>query len=167
MIILMAGLPGCGKTTLAQAVAARIGGTVLNKDDIRVALFTPGRIEYSTQQDDFCLQVMLQVAEYIFRKDPSTTIFIDGRPFARQYQIDQVLQAADAWKQPWRILYCVCSEDTARNRLHQAGHIAGNRDFELYLRVRDTFEEIRQPHMVVDTDRPLEVCVNQVLQTLK
>ena len=48
MIILMAGLPGCGKTTLAQAIAARIGGTLLNKDDIRAALFTPAQIEYST-----------------------------------------------------------------------------------------------------------------------
>lgn len=167
MIILMAGLPGCGKTTLAQAIAARIGGTLLNKDDIRAALFTPAQIEYSTEQDDFCLQVMIQVAEYLFRKDPSTMVFIDGRPFSRQYQIEQVLQAADAWKQPWRILHCVCSEATARNRLQQVGHIAGNRDFELYQRVRETFEKIRQPHIVVDTDRPLEVCVNQILPALK
>ena len=79
MLILMAGLPGSGKSTLSRALAAKFDATVLDKDEIRAALFAPADIEYSTEQDDFCMGIMLKVAGYIFRKEPSRRIFLDGR----------------------------------------------------------------------------------------
>ena len=45
MIILMAGLPGSGKTTLARELARHTEGCVLGKDEIRAALFSPDDIE--------------------------------------------------------------------------------------------------------------------------
>jgi predicted kinase len=69
MIVLMAGLPGTGKTTLARELAARTSGRVLSKDEIRHALFTPDEIEYSSRQDDFCLRVMLQTAGYLLEAE--------------------------------------------------------------------------------------------------
>ena len=55
MIVLMAGLPATGKSTLARELGRRTSGRVLSKDEVRHALFLPGEIEYSTGQDDFCL----------------------------------------------------------------------------------------------------------------
>ena len=43
MIVLMAGLPGTGKTTLARELAQRTQGALLSKDEIRAALFSPKR----------------------------------------------------------------------------------------------------------------------------
>lgn len=88
MLILMAGLPGTGKSTLSRAVAEEVGGTVLDKDVIRAALFPPNDIEYSTEQDEFVMRVMLKVAGYVFRKDPARYVFLDGRTFSRRYQLD-------------------------------------------------------------------------------
>ena len=42
MIVIMAGLPGTGKSTLARALAQRLAGAVLDKDEIRAALFAAG-----------------------------------------------------------------------------------------------------------------------------
>src|SRR4029077_15725407 len=117
MIVLLAGLPATGKTTLARELAARTSGRVLSKDEIRHALFSPDEIEYSSQQDDFCMQLMLATAAYLLQEEPTRFMFLDGRPFSRRYQIENVLTAAASLHQPWRILECVCSEETAKQRL--------------------------------------------------
>jgi adenylylsulfate kinase len=160
MLILLAGLPGSGKSTLSRALAAELGGSVIDKDQVRAALFTPADIEHSTEQDDFCLGIMLKVAGYLFRKDPARRIFLDGRTFSRSYQRERATGFAEALSQPWRILECVCSEETARARLaSDASHVAANRDFALYLKVKARFEEISLPKTVSDTDQPIEVCL--------
>jgi predicted kinase len=171
MIVLMAGLPGTGKTTLSRELAARTGGRVLSKDEIRHALFAADEIEYTARQDDLCLTVMLEVAGFLLERDRDRMIFLDGRPFSRRYQIDNVLTTAARIQQPWRIFECVCSEETARRRLAvdaDAGtHPAGNRNFQLYLDVKARFEAITRAKTVIDTEQPLETCVQQAMAALR
>lgn len=170
MIALLAGLPGTGKTTLARELAARTSGRVLSKDEFRHAIFAPEEIEYSSAQDDFCLQIMLETAGYLLSRNPARHVFLDGRPFSRRYQIENVLAAAASLHQPWRILECVCSEETARSRLEAdvagGAHVAGNRDYSLYLEVKARFEAITFPKTVVDTDSSFEDCVRQAIEGL-
>jgi predicted kinase len=168
MIVIVAGLPGTGKTTLARALASRTSGRVLNKDEIRHAIFVDSEIEYSSAQDDFCLHVMLETAGYLLRRDSERMIFFDGRTFSRRYQIDNVLNAAASLHQPWRIVECVCSDETAQRRLasdaESRNHPAGNRNYDLYLEVKARFEAITLPRIVADTGQSLEVCVRQVME---
>ena len=160
MLILMAGLPGTGKSTLSRALAEQLGGTVIDKDVVRAALFPAADIEYSTEQDDFCMAIMLKVAGYLFRKDPSRIVFLDGRTFSRGYQLKRATGYAEALGQPWRIIECVCSEESARKRLaNDDAHPAGNRDLDLYLEVKTRFEGIAFPKTIIDTDQPLPSCI--------
>ena len=167
MLILMAGLPGTGKSTLARALAADLSGTILSKDEIRAALFAPRDVEYSSEQDEFCMRVMLKVAGYLFRKDPDRKVFLDGRTFSRRYQLDRATGYAQAISQPWRILECVCSDELAKSRLeNDRTHLAANRDFNLYLQVKARFEEITLPKTIIDTGQPLDVCMQKAKTAL-
>jgi adenylylsulfate kinase len=169
MIVLMAGLPGSGKSTLAQALAEKTSGVVLDKDVIRAAIFPAPDIEFSTEQDDFCQEIALRAAEYLLQKDPHRIIFLDGRPYSRRYQIDNVLREADRLGQPWKILECVCSDDTARQRIESSAgiHPAANRDFNLYLRVKARFEPIDLPKTTIDTNSSLDDCMQTALAALR
>jgi predicted kinase len=163
MIIAMAGLPGTGKSTLSRALADSCLGVVLDKDAIRGVLFPPAYLEYSREQDDFCQVVMLRTAEYLLKHHPGLRVFLDGRPFSRRYQIDDVIETADRLKSPWRVIECVCSEETAKQRLADQGsqlsHLARNRSYELYRSIQARFEPILVPKLIISTDDPLDRCI--------
>ncbi len=167
----MAGLPGSGKSALARELAERLLAVILDKDPIRAALFPAPLLEYSTEQDDFCMGVMLQVAEYILQKEPTRAVILDGRTFSQRYQVERAAELATKLGQPVAILECVCSDATARQRLEkdvaQGAHLAQNRNFELYLAIKARFEPIERPKLVIDTDQTLAACVEAGLVYLR
>ena len=165
----MAGLPGTGKTTLARALATKLSGALLSKDQIRHAVFAPEDVEYSAEQDDFCVEIMLNAAAFLFKRNSKRYVFLDGRPFSRSYQVDHVVQFAKGVDQPCRIVECICSEKSAEGRLSsnaQLGHPAGNRTFDLYLEVKSRFEPITMSKVIIDTDQPLQACIEKVLESI-
>ena len=157
----MAGLPGSGKTTLAQALASHLKGHVLNKDQIRLAIFGPNQVAYSTAQDDLIQSFMLDAAHSLWATHPKLWIVFDGRTYSRSYQRAQVREKISNLK----IILCTASESSIRTRLLDP-HPAANRDWALYLKVRESFEPIIEPHCVINTDQALGLSLKQALTYL-
>ena len=188
MLIAMAGLPGTGKSTLARPLAEACAAVILDKDIVRAALFPAALIEYSTRQDDFCMSIVFQVASYMLRNNPQQHVILDGRTFSRRYQVAALDQLAGELNVPLKIIECVCSDASAYKRLGTKGamedvgtntsvptsssndgetvHPAANRDYQLYRSIKEHFEPIREPKLIVDTDNDLADCLAMCLAYL-
>ncbi len=171
MIIAFAGLPATGKSTIARAVRERLEAVILDKDHIRSSLFPPDTIEYSRRQDDFCMAVAYQVAEYLFEQDPTRCVILDGRTFSSRDQVQALVAFASRVRQPLKLIECVCADETARARLAgdvlASRHPAADRDFNLYLRLKSKAIPIPPPKLLLNTDQPLELCVRVCLDYIQ
>lgn len=146
VLVALAGLPGTGKTTLAQALGQLTGAPVLNKDIARAALL-PGRAAYSDADNDTVVEHLLRQAEELLRAGASAVI-LDGRTFSKRRQVQRLRR----FPLPVLIVECRCSEQTALARIAAVGdHPAPDRSAELYRRLRDAADPL-DADLVVDTD---------------
>jgi predicted kinase len=151
--VIFAGLPGTGKSTLARALADRLGAAILDKDRVRAALFPDALTDYSPRQDQLCMRAILEAAAYLTERRRVKYIFFDGRTFSTREQIQNVLQAAEQAGARWRILHVTCADAVAEERLARKdpAHPAKNRDPALYRTIQQHFEPIRLANLEVDT----------------
>jgi len=166
MLIAMAGLPGTGKSTLAARIAERIGGAVLNKDDVRAELFPV--VEYSREQDDAAVAWMYSEAARRIAMQP---VIIDGRTFSKAYQVRDLFEAAAEMGVEPRIIECVAPDEVVKLRLERdlacGLHPAKNRTFEMYLDVKRRAEPLTVPRLTLDSGAtPLDECVECALAFL-
>jgi len=168
LLIAMAGLPGSGKSTLARQLGELLPAVVLDKDTIRAALFPTPEIDYSNRQDDFCFAIMLQTSSYLL--DKGRTVILDGRTFTLKYQVDRLVRFSRAAGTMIEIIECVCPEEAAYERLSLDDalglHIAANRDFGLYQKIKSQAVPIQVAHLQVDTTRPFDECTAACLTYL-
>lgn len=160
MIVAMAGLPGAGKSTLAGALATRLPAVVLDKDRIRAGLFPPSQVDYTHDQNDFCVDVMYRTTEWLLRRERVPVVILDGCTYTRANQIATLRQLVADLAEPLRVIECTCDDQLALARIAgDANHPAGNRDAALYRELQASAHAIAGPKLVVDTSRPIAACV--------
>ena len=172
MLIAMAGLPGTGKSALAARLAEELGAVVLGKDQVRAVLFPPPVLDYSTEQDNLCMDAIYRAAAYILRTFPAQAVILDGRTFLRTHQVRDLFALAQAAGEKAHIIECVCADEVARERLEHdlrtGRHPARNRTFALYQRLKAAAEPLVVPRLVLDTGTlSLEECVRRGLAYLR
>lgn len=159
----MAGLPGAGKSTLAGALAEQLGAVVLDRDRVRAGLFPPSQVQYSREQDDFCLDMIYRTAGWLLDRDRPRAIILDGSTYTRAYRLRRLREVSLELGTALRVIECVCPDGLAEARIDRdraAGrHPAANRDASLHRSLRATADPISPPKLVVDTARPLPACL--------
>jgi predicted kinase len=164
----MAGLPGSGKSALAERLARTLPAVILNKDTVRAAVFPPPETEYTSAQDDFVLTLMYQAAGWLLQK--GRTVIIDGRTFTRRQQRVELQNAAALYGVELRIIYCYAPDEVVQARLAKDvavdKHPAKDRNYDLYLRRKAEMDPIEIPHLVLNTDADLDKLEQKALDWL-
>ena len=154
-VLVLAGLPGTGKSALARALAARLDAPLLDKDAIRATLFGPRWIEYSREQDDWCCRVAREAVEWLAQRGRATVAVLDGRTYSRAGQADEVERWAASLGARVTWIVCRASPEVALARIAaDAGrHPARDRDRALYERLARESVPLPEPRLELDTDR--------------
>jgi predicted kinase len=167
-LVIMIGLPGTGKSSIARALALETGDVVFDKHRLRAALFPEPWIDYSQQQNELlCRGTFASRWLSAHRALRAALHFIDGRVFAFRYQVERVLNWGVGAGCRIEIIHTICSDETAPERLKAGHHPASNRNYDLYLNLKARFESIEHVKLTLDTERSLERSVTRCLSYLR
>lgn len=89
-VLLLAGLPGAGKSTLAERLATRLGWSIIDRDDLRAALFPQGSA--SVEEKAVAFEAVVQGIEQACRQGGS--VIVDGMPFSRLSEFERLVSVA-------------------------------------------------------------------------
>lgn len=172
MLIVMTGLPGSGKSTIAEAVGRTLGIPVFAKDWLEATLIR----SHLCPPPDTPEKTVGYVAY-----DLLTTLAERQLQLGQSAILDSVASiqvVRDEWRTltyrygtGWRVVECICPDEALhRARLaHRQRAIPGWHELEWgeVERVRGYYAPWTEPHLIVDTLLPLAYNMEQVLAYIR
>ncbi len=146
MLVIICGLPGVGKTTLAKSLAPLIDGIVLSTDKIRKEIFPSPT--YSQSEQRIVFDAMITAAKDLH--DKGTNCILDAT-FNREQSREEVRNRLELADNRFHIIECSCPEDIAISRLESRKNDYSDATVQVYQKMKDIREPVKAEHIVLDT----------------
>jgi aminoglycoside phosphotransferase family enzyme/predicted kinase len=174
-LVVVCGLSGSGKSTVAAALAARTGFLHLNSDRIRKAL---AGLPPTARVGSELYTAARNQATYDALHDAARAALAGGRgvivdaTFQRRAHRDRIAEIAAAAGAPLLIVECRADDAEIRRRLAARGARGddpSDADWAVYERQRQSYEPVAadEPHLTVDTAGPLAAVVGEIETALR
>lgn len=145
MIIIVAGVPGSGKSYFAEKLAAKLGAAYVNSDGIRKEMNALGK--YSLRDKMVVYEKMAGLTKEILKEQP--TVVVDATFYHDSmrelfYRVARDCSSGICW------ILVTASEALVRTRLGKP-RVNSEADFGVYQKIRDQFEEMTMPHLTMES----------------
>ena len=180
-LVVIAGLSGTGKSTVAAALHTRTGFVHINSDIVRKRLagvppdtHVRGAYEEGLYSPDHSARTYRQMlAEAELRLAEGRGVILDAT-FQLRAGRDEARRIAKEQNVPLLFVECRCSEDAARRRLRERaaeGSSPSDADWNVYLEQRrryEPFADSEEPHpLVIDTTPGLATSTRRIEAALR
>jgi uncharacterized protein len=140
-LILLAGLPGTGKSTLAQKLAESADFCVIRSDVVRKELaaapLSREELYCADWNERTYAECLLRVERLILE---GKRVIVDAT-FREEKNRRTFLEAAVRWGVPGHLLHCQVETDTARLRLAKRQGDVSDADWNIHLELAEAWEE--------------------------
>jgi predicted kinase len=161
MIVIICGLPGVGKTTLARGLAPLINATVLSTDKIRKELIaTP---TYIWEERRLVYDVMTLIAKYFL--NAGVNCILDAT-FTTESSRNEVRRKLALTCNRFSIIECTCSENVIMSRLKNRANDYSDADISIYRKMKNIYEPVRGEHIIVDTSNPSNTDMKKIAEQI-
>ncbi|GAC1426281.1 MAG: ATP-binding protein [Ktedonobacteraceae bacterium] len=167
-VVMLKGFPGSGKSTLGRALSRQLHWPLIDKDDVK-DMFS----EQVPDVDGLAYAVMLNIVR---RQLWQGLDVICDSPLTHRITYECIQQIAKEAHAHLVIVECFCSDElrwsqrvNARKTYGlPAHHMIDWETIQAYRskHLTEASFPITHPHLLVDTARPLEVCVMEVIEWL-
>jgi predicted kinase len=161
LIILFCGLPGVGKTSLANELAPLINAIVLSTDKIRKELIsTP---TYTKEEKRLIYDVMLLVARYL-DDAAGVNCILDATFSTERSRRTAIEKLANVSSDQIYIVECICPEDVVITRLKARKGDYSDADIDIYRKMKKLYEPVKEmeKHIVIDTSQDPKMNAEQI-----
>jgi len=156
-LVVVCGLPGAGKTTVAGVAADRLGARRLRTDVVRKELFPDP--DYTDEEADAVYGELLDRAgEGLAAGRP---VVLDGTFHEAEYR-DRAAAAAAEHGAAVALVRVTCDRAVVRERMRARTDDESDADFRIHEVFRDRFEPLTREHAVVDNSGDLAATRRQV-----
>lgn len=178
-LVLISGLSGTGKSTIARRLGRRLGARVISSDITRKAIAGVSGEEtvpyadeiYSPSMTDRTYARMFEEAEQLIRN--GETVILDAT-FQKKSHRALALALASKYKVPLGVIFCDASERVIQGRLEKRAEQAtdpSDATWDVYLKQKESFDKIdeipRDRYFVLDTESSLECQIESVERFLR
>lgn len=151
MIVIVCGLPGVGKTTIAKKLALLIDAVVLSTDKIRKEIIP--NPTYQKEERRLIYDVMILIAKYLQKIDKNCVL---DATFNREYSRNRVKNELKVAEGQFFIVECTCPEEIVLSRLRNRKDDYSDADSEIYQKMKKIYEPVTTKHIHIDTSKDLE-----------
>lgn len=157
-LVMVAGLPGTGKTTLSQALGKRLSWIVLHADTIKYTLSNSGMSKENAARMAYDVLFALTKDVLVHQKK---SLILDST--ARHlFAIERATELAHVSYAQLKVIHCTVSQNDRYQRLEKRTERIlhpTNKAFNGDLEYRQLYQHLPAHTLILDTAQSLEKCV--------